>query len=561
MILDGFILIFLGYNSGILTKINKWDDSKIYYLDINFHIFSGIGGLISLLFNANTNKESLNVASFLTLVAFCSSIALINISEFFIYLSVFALICISNGHLQNFSLNSIIKKFDENQRAVIMAYTYFFNQLGKFLFACLINKFHSQIKKGDIEISIFPIFLILIVQLILIFVILNYMGYRTKAKFLLEKENPDYRNEILRKKKEKEIENVNSLNAFNSLFYSYSNNSNDEHNFNSIKEKEIISFNNNNKKDKENNNLTYNNILDSFYEKFKSFFFQIFIGKDLNQYNNNNINNNPKEKDYKNTNNANSNKALNDNKSNDIRERKNSKGKETKISEQNLVVLSIREIKDPNNDNEIYSKYLYNSLSEIFPRRILYHQFTLIFLNFSLGVLFYSLINIFPHFHYHFTYSNISEEIFYSKKIHTVLLFFFPLIFLIKNLNRKYLLFTSFFCSLIINLMVLFNLINSTAFVHIFRFIWNTCYISTNLYSVEASPKKIRFLNSSIMSIFFKVSSIIEILMIEKLITINLYLPVFINIIILIFDILLIYKLKYETHRKSLEEIEGEFFN
>ena len=196
MILDGFILIFIGYNSGILTKINKWDETKIYYMDVNFHIFSGLGGLISLLFNANTNKECLNLASFLTLMGFCASIALINISDFFIYMGIFSIICISNGHLQNFTINSIVKNFDENKRGVIWGYAYFFNQLGKFFFASLINIFHTNIKKGDIEISIFPIFIILMLQLIFIFILLNYIACRSKIKFLMEKENPNYKYEI-----------------------------------------------------------------------------------------------------------------------------------------------------------------------------------------------------------------------------------------------------------------------------------------------------------------------------------------------------------------------------
>jgi len=258
-------------------------------------------------------------------------------------------------------------------------------------------------------------------------------------------------------------------------------------------------------------------------------------GNFINEYEENNNNNNLRKRQRK--------------FSKDFQEKNNNKNND-------LEILSIKEIKEYNMEN--YKNSLYNSIVEVFPRKILYHQFGLICLNFSLGILFLSLINIFPHFHYHFTYSNITQEIYYSKKIHTILLFFFPLVFLIKCINRKSLLFFSFLGSLFINLLVLLNLINSTAFVHIFRFIWNVCYITTNLYNVEATPKKIRSLNSSIMNLFFRLSSIVEILMIEKLIAINLYLPVVINIVILFFDILLIHKFGYETHGKTLEQIEAE---
>jgi hypothetical protein len=203
-------------------------------------------------------------------------------------------------------------------------------------------------------------------------------------------------------------------------------------------------------------------------------------------------------------------------------------------------------------------EYLTSTLKATFSQEILHHQFSMIFINFSLGIQFFSLINIFPHLHYNYTYSVLTEEIFFSKLIHLILLFFFPLLFLIKKLTRKSLLLFAFCSNFIINLLVLINFINSTAFVHTFRFIWNICYITTNLYNCEAAPFKIRYLNTSIMNLFFKISCMIEIIIIERLINVDLFLPVAFNLFILLMDNLLVSKLEYETHFKSLEQIKLE---
>ncbi len=79
-----------------------------------------------------------------------------------------------------------------------------------------------------------------------------------------------------------------------------------------------------------------------------------------------------------------------------------------------------------------------------------------------------------------------------------------------------------------------------------------------NLYNCEAAPYKVRYLNTSIMNLFFKISCMLEIGIIEKLINVNLYLPVVFNLFILLMDLMLVSKFDYETHFKSLEDIKLE---
>ena len=201
------------------------------------------------------------------------------------------------------------------------------------------------------------------------------------------------------------------------------------------------------------------------------------------------------------------------------------------------------------------------NLKDIFDPKIKAHQFNLIFINLSLGIQFFSLINIFPHFNFTYTYSILTEEIFYSKLIHTIFLLFFPILFTVKQISRRILLLFAFTCNLVINFLILMNFLNSSIFVHLFRFFWNVCYVTSSLYCCEAAPKKIRFLNTSVMYLFFKISCMVEILVIDKLININLYLPVGFNLLILILNIILVSKFEYETHYKSLDQIELEIMN
>jgi hypothetical protein len=154
-------------------------------------------------------------------------------------------------------------------------------------------------------------------------------------------------------------------------------------------------------------------------------------------------------------------------------------------------------------------------------------------LNLSLGIQFFSMINVFPLLK---TKSLVLvEEIYLSKLYHTIFLLFLPLLFLFKSATRKFLLCFTFLTSLILNALILCSIYDSSIFIHLFRFIWNVCYIT-----------------------IFKISCVIEIMTIEKLISISIYLPILFNIVIIIGDILLVNKLQLETHKKSIEDIEIE---
>lgn len=540
-ILDGFILIFIGYNSTILTKINKWEESKIFYLDLNFHLSSALGGLFCLLFAKDSNKDALNLAAIITLIAFLVSIALINISSFAIYLCVFSIICISNGHLQNICVNAIVKKFSEKTRAVFWGYAYFFNQFGKFLFASLIFKFDKDIKDGKIDITIFPIFTIIMIQIVFIIILLTLMKKRSilKQKIKLKKDNIIEKEKKVRKTLLKEKEPIYIGDVDNPAKAE----SNEE-----IKEKKNH-FDLNIPKEIDLETHAYS---EKEYGEDRS----TESVKFRNSYRNVSsllIGNIKKELDI-------NNKTITENFSSDDVEKRNLKKQFYQKNKSDKLELRA----DPKQSHSTKIKplsnkeYIVSNLQAIFAHEILHHQLSMIFINFSLGIQFFSLINIFPHLHYNYTYSILTEEIFFSKLIHLILLFFFPLIFISKKANRKNLLLFAFFSNLIINVLVLVNCLNSTAFVHIFRFIWNICYITTNLYNCEAAPHKIRYLNTSIMNLFFKLSCMIEIIVIERLIKINLYLPVVFNLFILLMDNLLVSKLEYETHFKSLELIKSE---
>ena len=545
--LDGFILIFIGYNSSILTKINQWEESKIYYLDLNFHFSSALGGLFCLLFAKDTNQNALNLAAIITLTAFLVSIALINISSFTIYLSVFSIICISNGHLQNICVNAIVKKFSEKTRAVFWGYAYFFNQFGKFLFASLIFKFDKDIKEGKIDVTIFPIFTIIMIQIVFIIILLTLMKKRS----------------LLKQKMKSKLQSLNSKAKKEKWLLESDQDGNLVSNGCNSSKNELIEF------EKQNNFVNLEN-----RKKLVFYLTQGLKAKDIeanensetNKIRNSNrnvssflIENQKKDLEIKNNNHKIKSNIKENFSSDDI---ENTKNKKQLLQKNKQELLEIKAAPQPpkyNKNQPLSNKeYFTNTLKATFSQEILHHQFSMIFINFSLGIQFFSLINIFPHLHYNYTYSVLTEEIFFSKLIHLILLFFFPLLFLIKKLTRKSLLLFAFCSNFIINLLVLINFINSTAFVHTFRFIWNICYITTNLYNCEAAPFKIRYLNTSIMNFFFKISCMIEIIIIERLINVDLFLPVAFNLFILLMDNLLVSKLEYETHFKSLEQIKLE---
>jgi len=503
-----------------------------------------------------------------------------------------------------------LKKFSEKTRAVFWGYTYFFNQFGKFLFASLIFKFDKDVKEGKIDITIFPIFTIIMVQNVFIIILLTLMSKRSMLKQrinhnikdggLYSKGNEDKKPFLLSDKdshlkskgnpisvtissskfdlssfeNEKKIIGCKSKNNNNFDYVSSSSIINKEFSVDKQSIKEGKGKEESGKADggeikigNSNVNVTSSLLIGNFKEEY-------VLNNNNNKNNSNNINVN-----ISNCNNSGENISLDDiqykNKKNQRHQdkKKNDDLELEKLANKhqqpqpnnNSSNNKKNRINNNNNTNNNHKKlelskieYITSTLKAIFAPQIFYHQLSMIFINFSLGIQFFSLINIFPHLNYTYTYSVLTEEIFFSKLIHLILLFFFPLIFLVKKLTRKAILLFAFNSNFIINFLILVNCINSTAFVHIFRFVWNICYITINLYNCEAAPFKVRYLNTSIMNLFFKFSCMIEISIIEKLISVNLFLPVVFNLVILLMDNLLVSKLEYETHFKSLEEIKLE---
>ena len=190
------------------------------------------------------------------------------------------------------------------------------------------------------------------------------------------------------------------------------------------------------------------------------------------------------------------------------------------------------------------------------------HTYKLSILNISLGIQFFSMINVFPHLSDSvYFFSNLVDEIFFSKLIHTILLTTLPMILLSKFAKRKYILFVTFSLNLVLNFFIIFGMFNAILMVHAFRFLWNVSFISINLYTAEAINKKYRNMNTSFMYFIFKVSCLVEIFTIDRLISISIYIPIFFNIILLILDLFVTKNLECESHFLTLEEIESYFIN
>jgi hypothetical protein len=185
------------------------------------------------------------------------------------------------------------------------------------------------------------------------------------------------------------------------------------------------------------------------------------------------------------------------------------------------------------------------------------HIFNLIFLNLSLGIQFFSMINVFPLFN-NKNFVLLVDEIFYSKMLHTLFVLPLPFIFMLKFLTRGLLLSITFLFSLFFNILILFNILDSSILIHLFRWVWNICFITISLYCAESIPNKLKGINTSLMYFIFKISCIIEILTIDRFISFSIFVPIFMNIVIIIGDLILINQLKVETHMKSEEEINSE---
>jgi hypothetical protein len=432
--LDGFVLIFLGYNNSIISKEHKWQDNSVAILDIIFHIVSALGAILSIYTTKTSTYNGLLFSLYFSYAAFVGSLFLFEVRNFYVYSAIFIIICISNGHIQNICTTKIVKNFSSHTRPFFYVLAYNFTQFGKFLFSCIILKYNDTILKGDINTTVYPIILILFLQILINLV-------------------------LTAEKRKKKLYLINQENKFPNL-----------------------------------NHTQVNGVLDYFYKVF------IFY----------------------------------------------------------LPSFSINTNTDSNQNNSWFS-----DLINVFKVPIidLFNNYTshilnLIFLNISLGIQFFSIINVFPLFN-NKNYT-IVDEIFYSKMLHTLFVLPLPIIFLLKIMTRKFLLSITFWFSLFFNILILFNILDSSILIHLFRWVWNICFITINLYCAESIPNKLRGINTSLMYLIFKISCIIEILTIDRFISLSIYVPIFMNILIIIGDLLLISQLKVETHMKTSEEINSE---
>jgi hypothetical protein len=374
-------------------------------LDILYHLTSALGSILSIFTTSAQTRLGLIYGLVFSSIGLFFSCSLIKIQDYHLYLITFFLVSLSNGHLQNISSTLIVKKYSTNLRAAVYVLAYFFSQFGKFLFASIIYKFSQILTNLNLSYTVYPIIIMIILQLLFIYLLTKKMQEKlnTKNNF---------------------TQNLQRI----SIKHDYYKFINDKTFFNSIK---------------------------------------------------------------------------------------------------NLILLNGS------------------------------HFLNMTILNLSLGIQFFSMINVFPLLK-KVTTEVLVEEIFYSKAVHTLFLLFLPIVFLFKFITRKILLTFTFWASLIFNILILFDILNSGFLIHLFRFIWNICFITINLYSAESVPKRLIGFNTSIMYFIFKLSCIIEMVSIESLIGISIYLPIFVNILIIFVDIFLVSRLKVETHMKSLNEIDNE---
>jgi hypothetical protein len=224
-----------------------------------------------------------------------------------------------------------------------------------------------------------------------------------------------------------------------------------------------------------------------------------------------------------------------------------------KLNDESHKVLKTKHGRE-NSFKEIVGK----PLSQMFSSGHRKQSYYLMLLNLTLGLQYYSVTTVFPRLMVH-TDADLSEEIFTSKIMHTILAIFLPLLFAFPAVTRKKLLITTLTINFILNLFIVFGFSNSALILHIFRFIWNISFLTLNLYCSEV-PKTIMNFSSSFFYLFYRFGCIVGIFSIVKLISFSIYLPIVINFIIIMMDIVMTRDLSHETHMKPLKEIEAEMY-
>ena len=420
--LDGYLLIFIGYNSTLLNQEWKVSPSLISLLEIMFHFNGALGGIISIPTCHFGNQIGMNFNIIFAVLSLPIILLLYNTKSYFCYLFCICYICLANGHLYNIGTNLIINKFSIYSRGSIFALIYFFNQFGKCFFSYLIYKYmESGIK--IILYTIIPIIVVFLLQVIanLIMIIL----YFEKSKISIKREK---------------ISHMNYIGKYYSLqLYNY-----------------------------------------------------------------------------------------------------------------------VRFTKDKNENFELYN-WLLKCIIDLFIESPKLHEIILVIFNFTLGIQFYGMVTVFPLLKKPIP-TIITNEIFFSKIFHTALLGTFTLIFVLYTLNAKICFSIACLINLILNLSIMFNWFDTYWIIHFFRFVWNVSYVMCNLYCAEATLKKNRGTNTSFLYMIFKISCIIDILIVDKMVQMSLFFPIAIDIFTLLFDVVLITKLKVETYFKTCKEIDMIIF-
>ena len=416
--LDGYLLIFIGYNSTLLNQEWKVSPSLISLLEIMFHSNGALGGILSIPTCHFGNQIGMNFNLIFAISSIPITLLLYNTKSYSCYLFCISYICLSNGHLYNIGTNLIINKFSIYSRGSIFALIYFFNQFGKCFFSYLIYKY---MESGILIVSytIIPIFILFILQVIINLIMI--MLYYEKAKSSI--------------KKEKIIHMKYTGNYYSLQLYHY-----------------------------------------------------------------------------------------------------------------------IRFSKNKNEKFEIYN-WLIKCIIDLFIESPELHEIILVIINFTLGIQFYGMVTVFPLLKKPIP-TIITNEIFFSKIFHTGLLGTFTLIFVLYTLNAKICLSIACLINLILNLSIMFNWFDSYWIIHFFRFVWNVSYVMCNLYCAEATLNKNRGTNTSFLYMIFKISCIIDILIVDKMVEMSLFFPIALDVFTLLFDIVLISKLKVETYFKNCQEID-----
>lgn len=197
--LDGFALLFLSYNSPIMKSVWSWDSNSVFILNAIYHLMSGFGAFLSTFSSQNGYKEGLYFGSFISLLTLFFSFPLLFSNSVYAFYLAFFFIFFSTGHNLNICTNLLIEQFDLSIRAPVFALAMVFNQIGKFIFACIILSYYKEMNRGELLVSVIPIF---------VCVFLIFITLRVFIKLL----NTDYVSiEAIRKEDEWRDDNIQSI--------------------------------------------------------------------------------------------------------------------------------------------------------------------------------------------------------------------------------------------------------------------------------------------------------------------------------------------------------------